>query len=817
MLDINVTLGETAAASDRALANNGASELNGCLETRYLNLRKEIEPVPSLAIVPDSYSSGVLFSQLPSHRTNFITNNTMQGAAFNVFPTGWSTSTGTLTATCIGSGVENDIEYIDIQVSGTATSGFLNIRPNPTPSGILAAVNDNFCGSIYYKLVSGNFPNLPNLQIQELNGVNFLLGSAVNTPATSTLTKVEVNRTMNQPTVNNVGIRWGHDATGTFNYVVRLGLPQLERGLKARDIIRTKGTLVSVYQSPTNIITQGGDFIVSRNTGATRVGPNGLIETGNTNLALQSQAFDVSGTWATVTGGTGVTPLVTANAGVAPDGTTTADRIELNVASGTLVSDASILNQLFTASAITYTFSVWLKSNTGTNQFISLRFNSAPSQNITITSQWQRFVFSGTSDAGSRGFGFDLRGNNPSGQKTADFLAWGAQLEAGSIASEYIPTTTVARTRFAGVTVDGTIAANIPRIDWLGQSCPALLVEPSAQNLFLQSAGFQVSGNWSPINTTVTTGSTAAFTAPDNSTDADLITATTSTSTYIGQNITIASGTYTISVFAKAGNYGLFRIGNVLSADRAAWFDLNAGVVTGTVNGGTASMQNYGNGWYRCIYTSPTMVSGNTFFAPSDAPNSTNSVIGSSIYLWGAQLETGANATSYIPTTSGTGSRAADVISASGALVSGLIGQTEGTIYAEVDVKALQGTVAKTFIDIGATNNRIFIGFTSLASNTIRLQIDTSANPARVDIRSTVSSAGIIKVAAAYQSGNCVLYVNGVAGTVSANDSLSFSTLSSVFIGQTIAGTAFLNDRIRAAALYTTRLTDAQLAELTRL
>jgi hypothetical protein len=149
--------------------------------------------------------------------------------------------------------------------------------------------------------------------------------------------------------------------------------------------------------------------------------------------------------------------------------------------------------------------------------------------------------------------------------------------------------------------------------------------------------------------------------------------------------------------------------------------------------------------------------------------------------------------------------------------VSGLIGQTEGTIYAEVDVKALQGTVAKTFIDIGATNNRIFIGFTSLASNTIRLQIDTSANPARVDIRSTVSSAGIIKVAAAYQSGNCVLYVNGVAGTVSANDSLSFSTLSSVFIGQTIAGTAFLNDRIRPAALYTTRLTDAQLAELTRL
>jgi len=44
---------------------------------------------------------------------------------------------------------------------------------------------------------------------------------------------------------------------------------------------------------------------------------------------------------------------------------------------------------------------------------------------------------------------------------------------------------------------------------------------------------------------------------------------------------------------------------------------------------------------------------------------------------------------------------------------------------------------------------------------------------------------------------------------------LSFSTLSSVFIGQTIAGTAFLNDRIRAAAIYTTRLSNAQLQRLT--
>jgi hypothetical protein len=376
-----------------------------------------------------------------------------------------------------------------------------------------------------------------------------------------------------------------------------------------------------------------------------------------------------------------------------------------------------------------------------------------------------------------------------------------------------------------------SVASGVPRIDWLGQSCPGLLVEPSAQNLALQSAGFQVSGNWAPTNISVSTGTTAAFTAPDGSTDADLLTATANGSARIIQSFSFVSGTtYTYSAFAKAGSgfFGLTMENGGVASGAAVIWNLNTGAVavSGTQGTGYAlqsqGIENYGNGWYRCRMTvlMSVSVTGNIRANTADGTMSSTviqSASGNTAYVWGAQVEVGSVATTYIPTTTAAVSRAADVISASGALVSGLIGQTEGTIYAEVDVRQLVGSVAKTFIDIGATNNRIFIGFTSLASNTIRLQIDTSASPARVDIRSAVSSAGIIKVAAAYQSGNCVLYVNGVAGTVSANDSFSFSTLSSVFIGQTIAGTAFLNDRIRAAALYTTRLSNDQLAELTRL
>jgi hypothetical protein len=176
--------------------------------------------------------------------------------------------------------------------------------------------------------------------------------------------------------------------------------------------------------------------------------PSLLVEPQSTNLLLRSEEFD-NASWTNVVGGTGVAPIVTANAGIAPDGNTTADRIQLNVGAGTLTTDFSILNQLVTTSAVQYAYSVYLKSNTGTNQFISIRFNSAPSQNITITPEWQKFVFVGTAAAGSRGFGFDLRGNNPSGEKTADFLAWGAQLEALPYATSYIPTVASTVTRVA--------------------------------------------------------------------------------------------------------------------------------------------------------------------------------------------------------------------------------------------------------------------------------------------------------------------------------------------------------------------------------
>jgi hypothetical protein len=167
---------------------------------------------------------------------------------------------------------------------------------------------------------------------------------------------------------------------------------------------------------------------------------------------LQSEGFSVSGTWTSVTGGTGILPVVTQATGIVdPAGGNTADLIQLSVGSGTTSSDFCILRQSITFTAVAYSFSVYLRSATSGNQFVAIRFNSAPQTILTITPSWQRFIFSGTPSAGSRDFGFDLRGNNTSASGTAQFYAWGAQVELGSVATSYIPTTTEAVTRSADI------------------------------------------------------------------------------------------------------------------------------------------------------------------------------------------------------------------------------------------------------------------------------------------------------------------------------------------------------------------------------
>ena len=191
-------------------------------------------------------------------------------------------------------------------------------------------------------------------------------------------------------------------------------------------------------------------------------------------------------------------------------------------------------------------------------------------------------------------------------------------------------------------------------------------------------------------------------------------------------------------------------------AEYSAVFNVSANTrATGYSSGLTRvgfSIESLGNDIYRCTdiitatadrtYTSVT-------FGFNTGVNA--QTVGMSGEFMGFQFEAGSIATTYIPTTTAAVSRAADVISASGALVSGLIGQTEGTIYAEVDIRNWIASGCILTCSNGTSNERLII---QVGANRTLQAIVTTASADVANI-STASGQvnGVYKCALTYASG----------------------------------------------------------------
>jgi len=377
-------------------------------------------------------------------------------------------------------------------------------------------------------------------------------------------------------------------------------------------------------------------------------------------------------------------------------------------------------------------------------------------------------------------------------------------------------------TRFNSAGLIESVASGVPRLDYYTSGgtagCPALLVEPSAQNLFLRSNELNIGAPWTQDNISFTTGSTSAFTSPDGTTNAFLLADTSGNTRHrISQQPTtsfVSGTTYTASIFVKKNSSSRFLLINGNTAFGAmAVLNLDTLAIT-NISGTGASIDNYGNGWYRfSIRGTATSTQATSVFMQMQNAAADGIYIGngSSFYLYGAQVETGSVATSYIPTTTAAVTRNADVVSLSGA-VSGCIGQTEGTLYWE-----------------GAINryDRVFFALASGSSTTqcVRLQT-TGAGLLQFivvsgTIQANIATSGAItlgqfyKVAVAYKENDFVLYLNGVQQNTDTSGTLP-TNLNSVYLLNS-NGAEITDQRCRAAALYTTRLTNAQLAALTTL
>jgi hypothetical protein len=337
--------------------------------------------------------------------------------------------------------------------------------------------------------------------------------------------------------------------------------------------------------------------------------------------------------------------------------------------------------------------------------------------------------------------------------------------------------------------------------------CPALLVEASGSNALSYSEEFD-NAAWGKSAMTVSTGTTALFTAPDGTTNADKIIATSGNVAHNINRSGIASAAYTFSVFAKAGEESVISLW-LRGASVKAEFNLVSGTVS-NITTTSARIENYGNGWYRCTVYDSTAGTTAHVYGRGGAAYAGNGSDG--FYLWGAQLETGSVATSYIPTTTAAVTRNAEVITLSGA-VSGSIGQTEGTIYAEV-VNTLVASYAEAYVYrvFADANNEIWARKEG-GGNTYSFR--WRANSQNTTFLNVAVPNGVNKIAFGYKSGDTALFLNGSQVATTNTDVRAFSVNpTTIALGSTSSG-QFFNDRIRAAALYTTRLTNAELAALT--
>ena len=395
--------------------------------------------------------------------------------------------------------------------------------------------------------------------------------------------------------------------------------------------------------------------------------------------------------------------------------------------------------------------------------------------------------------------------------------------------ADFTVTRNTAARRFDSAGLIESVASGIPRLDYYTSGgvtgCPALLVEPAATNLARWVN--QMTAQDTPAASggmTITTGSTD-FLAPDGTSGSitkyvgGAASGTTQYAYYTGGGIVAsASGAHTYSLFVKRGatnplNFCALGIENYAGGTGTIYSYFN--LASGTALTAGASVQNYGNGWYRLTTPPYTLAAGDlngtlSFFMAEgngDLSWPASGALNLTAYTWGAQFEAGSIATSYIPTTTGTGSRSADVISVSGA-VSGSIGQQQGTIYVEVDVRNFANSARVIALSDGTGANAINLQL--LSPDRIRVTVNRlSSNQADF---SAVMPAGVNKLALGYAQNNIALYLNGTS--VGTDTSCNIPATNKVDLGSLNGGT-ILNDRIRAAALYTTRLTNAELATLT--
>ena len=574
---------------------------------------------------------------------------------------------------------------------------------------------------------------------------------------------------------------------------------------KASLVLIPSGTKTSkVYsQKPVN---GDGDFTFSRSTAATRVNADGLIEKETQNLLLQSNSFPTA-SW-------DVSSVTLTGSQSGYDGSSDAWKLESNV------TNANIF-QIISTSGVS-TFSVYAKA--GNASWIRLRYDNTSTTDVNlwcnltdgslgvdsgvssytenIGGGWYRIVVqANTNDLNNLRI-YPATSNGGNSNAGDNIYIQDAQLNQGLIAQEVITTTTTA--------LYGGITDNVPRLDYTDSSCPSLKLEPQRLNGLPYSEYFNV---WTAINNLAITAN--SITSPEGLLNGSLMAASgvgaIARSVRQGSQST-NTDKKTMSVYAKsnASNYiQLYHSGEVQAY---ANFDLSSGEVGTSGTNATADIEPMGNDWYRCIVT---FDSGANFgssvyigFATSASASYGGGSVAdtSSVYIFGAQYEIGSYQTSLIPTYGTSVTRNADAASKTG--ISSLIGQTEGTMFMDVNLSARDSfTYFVLAPNLGSSSSYIGIGITTTA-----FSFEVLNSGVQVAYNYSNSSTGNFKIAFAYKANDFVAYVNGTQ--VMTDTSGSVPACSQIGLNHYDKDQPLL---YKQALVFKTRLLNEELEALTTL
>ncbi len=356
------------------------------------------------------------------------------------------------------------------------------------------------------------------------------------------------------------------------------------------------------------------------------------------------------------------------------------------------------------------------------------------------------------------------------------------------------------------------VSNNEPRIDFLNDSNGALLLEPSRSNLVTYSEDFSQSV-WSTWQSTKTLSNNINPKGTNGYYEISHTGSSTDNPNTRLRDVSL-NGSYTLSSFIKINQSRYISLAiEDYDGDRArVYFDTINKTFTTVGNVGSpitnTSYSEFPNGWIRISLSVNLLnaVYNEVAIGIYNPSGSLPPASGEFISVFGAQLEQGSYATSYIPTQGSIGTRVAE--SCEQTVPDGIIGQTEGTMYAEF--KTQQATNSNWFQVVDASyNNWVFIGITA---NKLVAYIKCNGiviiNSQDFVLQNNVD----YKLALGYKSGSSAFYINGSEVFNISNTFTISNSFSEIIIGDNTPSEAV---QYKQAKLYNTRLSNAELQALT--